>query len=126
MSLWWWATESGKQTVNILIDPNKGIEGEIDTTDNTYSFDITIKERPFTPMLQFLSGAVTVQSEIPNPETAFTISVRIDNLGQTAATDIGVQLQRWSQESGFTIIENQSISVIRESNTSVDTQKGYA
>ena len=122
MSLWWWATESGKQTVNILIDPNKGIEGEIDTTDNTYSFDITIKERPFTPMLQFLSGAVTVQSEIPTPETAFSISVRIDNLGQTAATDIGVQLQRWSEESGFTIIENQSISVIPGSNTS----SGYA
>ena len=73
-------------------------------------------------MLQFLSGAVTVQSEIPTPETAFSISVRIDNLGQTAATDIGVQLQRWSEESGFTIIENQSISVIPGSNTS----SGYA
>ena len=64
--LWWWATEGGTHDVTILIDPY-GVLND-DDSDNEYTFQFVIEERPLQPTLRFLSSAVTTDSKIPNQE----------------------------------------------------------
>ena len=89
--LWWWATEAGTHDVTIQIDPN-GVMND-DQSDNEYTFQFEIEERPLQPTLRFLSSAVTTDSKIPNPGSSedpepYKVKVRVDNLGRTDASNI--------------------------------------
>ena len=101
--LWWSATVAGTHDVTIQIDPN-GLLND-DESDNEYSFSFEIEERPVEPTLRFLTSAVNTNPKIPlpsadseNPNT-YAIEIRIDNLGQTDATDIKMTLYTMSDES---------------------------
>tara|TARA_B100000459_G_scaffold146843_1_gene114159 strand:+ start:3548 stop:8449 length:4902 start_codon:yes stop_codon:yes gene_type:complete len=91
--LWWWATVPGMHDVTIQIDPN-GLMND-DESDNEYTFQFEIEERPLEPTLRFLTSAVTTSSSIPQPGNPYSINVRVDNLGRTEATDIKVRFQTW-------------------------------
>ena len=97
--LWWWATEAGVHDVTIEIDPN-GLMND-DESDNEYTFSFEIKERPVEPTLRFLTSAVSTFSSIPSPSVSddnqipYTINVRVDNMGQTDATNIKMTLYTW-------------------------------
>ena len=119
--LWWWATEAGVHDVTIEIDPN-GLMND-DTSDNQYTFEFEIEERPIEPMLRFLTSSVSTFASIPSPSSnsdspiPYTISVRIDNLGQNDAIGIKMTLYTW-EESGWLMGDTRTISVIPGSTSS--------
>lgn len=120
VTLWWWATEAGTHDVTIQIDPN-GVMND-DDSDNEYTFQFEVEERPLEPTLRFLSGAVTTTKTIPQPSDGdnkkpYEIRVRVDNLGRTDATDIRMTLYTYV-ENGFTETGSNTISVIPGSDTS--------
>ena len=95
--LWWWATSPGLHDVTIQIDPN-GLMND-DTSDNEYTFQFEIEERPLEPTLRFLTSAVTTSPSIPQPGNPYSVNVRVDNLGRTEATDIKVRFQTWEGDN---------------------------
>jgi hypothetical protein len=115
VTLYWWATQAGTQDVTITIDPNNQ-QGDPNPSNNVYTFSFEVEERPVEAMLRFLPGAVTTDPRIPLPDTPFNIDVRIDNLGQTEATQLNVRLERWTS-SGWDQIATDQISFIVGSET---------
>ena len=118
--LWWWATEAGMHDVTIQIDPN-GVMND-DESDNEYTFQFEIEERPLEPTLRFLTSAVTTDKNIPQPsdddtKKPYKIKVRVDNLGRTDATDIRMTLFTWV-ETGWSETGSNVMSVIPGSETS--------
>ena len=95
--LWWWATSPGLHDVTIQIDPN-GLMND-DASDNEYTFQFEIEERPLEPTLRFLTSAVTTSPSIPQPGNPYSVNVRVDNLGRTEATDIKVRFQTWEGDT---------------------------
>ena len=122
--LWWWATEPGMHDVTIQIDPN-GVMND-DQSDNDYTFQFEIEERPLEPTLRFLTSAVSTDKNIPQPyaadgQNAYIIRVRVDNLGRTDATQIRMTLETWSEDGtpkGWVETGSKVISVISGSETS--------
>ena len=120
--MWWWATDAGTHDVTIQIDPN-GVMND-DESDNEYTFQFEIEERPLEPTLRFLSSAVTTSKTIPQPSDGdnkkpYEIRVRVDNLGRTDATDIKMTLYTWVEESAkYTETGSNTLSVIPGSDTS--------
>ena len=126
--LWWWATEAGEHEVKIQIDPN-GLQNEVDTSDNEYSFTFNISERPVEPTLRFLTSAVTITpNSIPSPSIdldkpiPYQIKVRIDNLGQNAASNIKVTLYTW-EGAGWVESESRTLVTIAGSSSSSGNAK---
>ncbi|MEC8789230.1 MAG: CARDB domain-containing protein, partial [Candidatus Thermoplasmatota archaeon] len=120
VTLWWWATEAGTHDVTIQIDPNGAMND--DDSDNEYTFQFEVEERPLEPTLRFLTSAVTTSKSIPQPSDGddkkpYEIRVRVDNLGRTDATDIKMTLYTYV-EKGFTETGSNTISVIPGSDTS--------
>lgn len=123
--LWWWATEPGTHDVTIQIDPN-GLMND-DSSDNEYTFQFEIKERPVEPTLRFLTSAVSTFSNIPsaspdpdNPNP-YTINVRVDNMGQTDATSIKMTLYTWEDNGtifGWIEGNTRTLSVVPGSSSS--------
>ena len=113
--LWWWATDAGVHDVTIQIDPN-GLMND-DQSDNEYTFSFEISERPVEPTLRFLTSAVSTRASIPSPSVnedspiPYEITVRVDNLGQTDATNIKMTLYTWI-EGGWIAGETRTINVI--------------
>jgi subtilisin family serine protease len=127
--LWWWATEAGDHEVKIKIDPNE-LQNEVDVTDNEYSFTFNISERPVEPSLRFMTSAVTISPNfIPSPSTdleksiPYQINVRIDNLGQNAASNIKVTLYTWQGDKGFVANESRTLATIPGSSSSSGNAK---
>jgi subtilisin family serine protease len=124
--LWWWATEAGVHDVTIEIDPN-GLMND-DQSDNEYTFEFEISERPVEPTLRFLTSAVSTFSSIPSPSVnegtplPYTINVRVDNLGQTDATNIRMTLETWV-EGRWDTGETRTISVIPGSTSTSGSAK---
>ena len=124
--LWWWATEAGVHDVTIEIDPN-GLMND-DQSDNEYTFTFEIKERPVEPTLRFLTSSVSTFSSIPSPSVSddnqipYTINVRVDNMGQTDATNIKMTLNTWD-EVGWVVGETRTISIIPGSTSSSGNAK---
>ena len=124
--LWWWATDAGVHDVTLQIDPN-GLMGD-DQSDNQYTFEFEIEERPVEPTLRFLTSAVTTFSSIPLPSldpenpNPYTINVRVDNLGQTDATDIKMTLYTW-EETGWVEGDTRTLSIIPGSSSSSGSEK---
>ena len=122
VTLYWWATQAGTQDVTITIDPNNQ-QGDPTPSNNVYTFSFEVEERPVEAMLRFLPGSVTTDPRIPLPNTPFDIDVRIDNLGQTEATQLNIRLERWTS-SGWDQIATDEISFIVGSET--DSGKAFA
>ena len=124
--LWWWATEPGMHDVTIKIDPN-GVMND-DESDNEYTFEFEIEERPLEPTLRYLTSAVTTDDNIPNPGTedqkqSYKIKVRVDNLGRTDASNIKMTLYVYEGDGDVsTEIGTDSQATISGSETS----SGYA
>ena len=120
--LWWYATEAGVHDVTIEIDPN-GVQND-DESDNLYTFEFEITERPVEPTLRFLTSAVSTSLSIPSPSTddkpkPYTIDVRIDNIGQTDATNIKATLYTWEGTGWVTgSTDSQTLSIIPGSSSS--------
>lgn len=127
--LWWWATDPGDHTVTLNIDPN-GLQNEIDISDNSYSFQFLVEERPVEPTLRFLTSAVTTSPSVPSPPAnpdnpvSYKINVRVDNLGQTDATSIIMTLYTW-EETGWQTYsgDRQTIAVIGGSTSGTGNSK---
>ncbi|MEC9204103.1 MAG: S8 family serine peptidase [Candidatus Thermoplasmatota archaeon] len=119
-SLWWWATEPGTHEVVVTIDPEERLS-DVDRSDNEVRFTFTIEPRPVEPSLRFLQGAVTTMPLVPVPNQPFELSVRLDNLGQTEATSLTMNLERWTEE-GWLSVESASIGRVNGGSSS----SGYA
>lgn len=122
ITLYWWATQAGTHDVTITIDPTNQ-QNDPNPSNNVYTFSFEVEERPVEAMLRFLPGAVTTDPRIPLPNTPFTIDVRIDNLGQTEASQLSVRLERWTSE-GWNRIATDEILFIVGSET--DSGNAYA
>ena len=115
-NLFWWATEAGTHDVTLSIDPNRQYD-DPDVADNTYTFSFTVDERPVEPMLRFLPGAARADPSIPAPGEPFNIVLRLDNLGQSAASNLNVGLERKVEGVGWERIDEATISSIQGSQT---------
>mgnify|MGYP006090960745 FL=1 len=122
VTLYWWATLAGTHDVTISIDPNNQL-GDPNPTNNVYTFSFEVEERPVEAMLRFLPGAVTTNPKVPLPETPFNLDVRIDNLGQTEATQLTMRLERWT-EVGWLEIGTSNILFVPGSDTSSGHSSG--
>ena len=58
---------------------------------------------------------------VPVPNQPFELSVRLDNLGQTEATSLTMNLERWTDE-GWLSVESASIGRVNGGSSS----SGYA
>ncbi|MBT5453826.1 MAG: S8 family serine peptidase, partial [Euryarchaeota archaeon] len=99
-TLYWWATEAGSHEVSVLIDPSDA-QNDPKPEDNTYTFSFQIDERPVEPMLRFLPGSARLNPVIPTPDAPFDINIRVDNLGETQATNLKVSLAKQDYETGL-------------------------
>ena len=122
VTLYWWATLAGTHDVTISIDPNNQL-GDPNPTNNVYTFSFEVEERPVEAMLRFLPGAVMTNPKVPLPETPFNIDVRIDNLGQTEATQLTMRLERWT-EVGWLEIGTSNILFVPGSDSSSGHSSG--
>ena len=116
VTLYWWATQAGTHDVTISIDPNDQL-GDTNPSNNVYTFSFEVEERPVEAMLRFLPGSVTTNPRVPLPDIPFDIDVRIDNLGQTEATQLTMRLYRWT-DSGWLEIGVSEISIVMGSDSS--------
>ncbi|NCF97057.1 MAG: S8 family serine peptidase [Euryarchaeota archaeon] len=124
--LWWWATEAGIHDVTIQIDPNEAMND--DQSDNDYTFSFEIEERPVEPTLRFPTSAITTSSPIPSPTLdadspkPYTITVRVDNMGQTDATNVKMTLSTWDDDctanTCWLVGDTRTISIIPGSTSS--------
>ena len=112
LKLYWWATEEGVHNVTINID-----EDDADNSNNQYTFSFTVEERPVEAMLRFMQGAVTTYPGIPMPGIAYSINVRIDNLGQSDATDLTMRLEKRIDALGWQEITEESIMIVEGSSS---------
>ena len=121
VTLYWSATEPGLHEVSIIIDPYEQ-QNEIDKSDNIYSFDFLVEERPISPMLRFKSGSVITKPLIPLPNQAFDIQVRVDNLGQESASNIEISLERLDESvTAWVRVGSTTATSISGSSTSSGT-----
>ena len=118
-TLYWWATEAGVHDVSILIDPSDA-QNDPYPEDNTYTFSFQVDVRPVEPMLRFLPGSARLKPVIPTPDTPFDINIRVDNLGETQATNLKITLSRQNKEDGGyeDIGEAQTVTLVPGSETS--------
>ena len=116
VTLYWWATIAGTHDVKISIDPNNQ-HADPNPSNNVYTFSFEVEERPVEAMLRFLPGAVTTNPKVPLPDTMFNIDVRIDNLGQTEATQLTMRLER-KTSAGWLEIGTSNILIVPGSDSS--------
>ena len=122
VTLYWWATEAGTHDVTITIDPNNQ-HADPRPSNNVYSFSFEVEERPVEAMLRFLPGAVRTNPKVPLPDSNFDIDVRIDNLGQTEATQLTMRLERWTSD-GWLEIGTDDILIVPGSDSSSGQKMG--
>jgi len=122
VTLYWWATLAGTHEVTISIDPNNQL-ADPNPSNNVYTFTFEVEERPVEAMLRFLPGSVTTNPKVPLPDSQFNIDVRIDNLGQTEATQLTMRLERWTT-SGWLEIGVSEILIVPGSDTSSGQDSG--
>ena len=115
LTLYWWATQAGTHEVTISIDQNNQ-KSDPNPSNNVYTFTFEVEERPVEAMLRFMPGAVTTSPKIPLPDTPFDLNIRIDNLGQTDATELLVRLERWT-DLGWDEIATAEVLFISGSDT---------
>ena len=84
VALFWSATIAGLHEVKIELDPNNA-QGDLDTSDNVYTLNYEILERPDQPVLRYLPGSVTTLPVVPLVDEEYSIKIRIDNLGTSEA-----------------------------------------
>ena len=121
VSLYWWATEVGTHDVVLSVDPSNNYN-DPNPNDNSYSFAFEVTERPVEPTLRFMQGAYQTLPLIPTPDEQYTVIIRVDNLGQTDATDLTLTLYSKAEDAGGWIeIGQDSIMVIPGS----DSSSGY-
>ena len=113
LKLYWWATEIGVHEVTINITTE-----DSDNSNNQYTFTFTIEERPVEAMLRFMQGAVTTSPKVPMPGMPYAINVRIDNIGQTDATDLRMRLEKRIDDLGWQEITEESIMIVEGSSSS--------
>lgn len=113
LKLYWWATEIGVHEVTLNITTE-----DSDNSNNQYTFTFTIEERPVEAMLRFMQGAVTTSPKVPMPGMPYAINVRIDNIGQTDATDLRMRLEKRIDDLGWQEITEESIMIVEGSSSS--------
>ena len=121
VTLYWWATEPGTHDVTLSLDPTQLYE-DPDRSDNTYTFSFTVDERPVEPMLRFQPGASRTTPDIPVPGAPYSIKVRVDNLGQTDASNLNLGLERFIETAGWQRLKDQTLNLVPGSTTT----SGYA
>lgn len=117
ITLYWWATEVGVHSVSIAVDPQQAYN-DPNIDDNYYNFTFEVKERPVEPTLRFMQGAYQTTPLIPQSGTKYTLSVRVDNLGQTDATDLQLTLYTKIDDLGWQPISQEIIIIIPGSESS--------
>ena len=121
VTLYWWATDAGTHDVTLSLDPTE-LYDDPDRSNNDYTFSFQIDERPLEPMLRFLPGASRTQPEIPTPGAPYNIQVRIDNLGQSDATSLNLNLEKLLPSGDWFSIGDKSVALVPGSTTT----SGYA
>lgn len=121
VTLYWWATEPGTHEVTLSLDPTQ-LYDDPDRSDNTYTFSFTVDERPVEPMLRFLPGASRTTPDMPVPGAPYSIKIRVDNLGQTDASNLNLGLERLIEDVGWQRLKDQSLNLVPGSTTT----SGYA
>jgi subtilase family serine protease len=111
VTLYWWATDAGTHDVTLSLDPTE-LYDDPDRSNNDYTFSFQIDERPLEPMLRFLPGASRTQPEIPTPGAPYNIQVRIDNLGQSDATSLNLNLEKLLPSGDWFSIGDKSVALV--------------
>jgi hypothetical protein len=112
VTLFWQASVAGLHDVKIELDPN-GAQGDPEPDDNILTFPFEIFERPSQPVLRYLPGSVTTVPNVPLVNEEYTISVRVDNLGQSNAVSLDMVLEyQLPGTSGWQLINEKRISFI--------------
>ena len=112
VTLFWQASVAGLHEVKIELDPN-GAQGDPEPEDNILTFQFEILERPSQPVLRYLPGSVTTVPNVPLVDEEYTISVRVDNLGQSNAVSLDMVLEyQIPGTSGWQLIGEKRISFI--------------
>ncbi len=123
LTLYWWATEVGNHEVLITIDPSN-VHSDVNTDDNSYSFNFEVTERPVEPTLRFMPGSVRTLPLIPAPDSPYNVVVRIDNLGQTDATNLMMKLYMKVEDGETTDWQNVGQEMILQIDGSTSSS-GY-
>jgi hypothetical protein len=112
VTLFWQASVAGLHDVKIELDPN-GAQGDPEPEDNILTFPFEILERPNQPVLRYLPGSVTTVPNVPLVDEDYTISIRVDNLGQSNAVSLDMVLEyQIPGTSGWQLIGDKQISFI--------------
>ena len=118
ITLYWWATEVGIHDVIISIDPSQ-VYNDPHPEDNSYEFSFEVQERPVEPTLRFMQGAYQTIPLIPTPNEPYSVRIRVDNLGQTDATQLTLKLYTIPMdETDWFLLGQEDIMIISGSNSS--------
>jgi len=111
VTLFWSATIVGLHEVMIELDPNNA-QGDLDTSDNVYTLDYEILERPEQPVLRYLPGSVTTLPVVPLVDQDYSIKIRIDNLGKSEAFSLDLALEHWVPNAGWQLVDEERIGFV--------------
>ena len=112
VTLYWQASVPGLHDVKIELDPNDA-QGDLEPEDNVLTFPFEILERPSQAVLRYLPGAVTTLPNVPLAGEDYTISLRVDNLGQSNAIALEVDLAyRAPDVAGWQPIDTEKIGFV--------------
>ena len=111
VTLFWKASIAGLHDVIIELDPDD-VQGDLEPEDNVLTFPFEIFERPSQPVLRYLPGAVTTLPNVPLADEEYTISIRIDNLGQSNAVTLDLLLEYWDDIDGWLVVDEEQIGFV--------------
>lgn len=111
VTLFWQASVAGLHEVKIELDPND-VQGDLEPEDNVLTFPFEIFERPSQPVLRYLPGAVTTLPNVPLADEEYTISIRIDNLGQSNAVTLDMLLEYLDPVDGWLLVDEERIGFV--------------
>ena len=112
VTLYWQASVPGLHDVMIELDPNDA-QGDLEPEDNVLTFPFEILERPNQAVLRYLPGAATTVPNVPLAGEDYTISLRVDNLGQSNAIALEVGLDyRIPGVEGWKPIDTEKIGFV--------------
>ncbi|MBT4406825.1 MAG: S8 family serine peptidase [Euryarchaeota archaeon] len=109
---WNWMPEViGDVTLTLAIDPT-GVYEDSDSSNNYYSFDFTVNERPDEIAIIVRNSGINTNPQIPYPGDGFTMTIRVENVGQQDATGVQINTEEFVEGIGWKSLDESIVGII--------------
>ena len=107
----WMPEEIGVANLTLSIDPS-GVYADSDDSNNYYSFDFTVNERPDEVALVVRSSGINTNPQIPDLGDGFVMTIRVENIGQQDATAVHINTEEFVEGVGWQLLDESIVGII--------------